>query len=62
MAAPFAIVMVLLCVALAKDLRSGPLVQRDNRSKEKVENAVTYGHRKYGDDFHLRVEPRDKGT
>lgn len=62
MAAPFAIVMVLLCVALAKDLRSDPLVQRDNRSKEKVESAVTYGHRKYGDDFHLRVEPRDKGT
>ncbi|WP_084211681.1 BCCT family transporter [Pseudonocardia acaciae] len=58
-AAPFAIVMVLLCVALAKDLRSDPLVQRVDRSQEKVESAVTYGHRKYGEDFHLSVEPKN---
>ncbi|GAA5146650.1 BCCT family transporter [Pseudonocardia eucalypti] len=66
MAAPFALVMIVLCIALNKDLRHDPLVQRDNRSKEKVENAIVYGHTRYGDDFHLRVEPKpgakDNGT
>ena len=32
MAAPFAVVMVLMCVALARDLRSDPLVRRGLRS------------------------------
>ena len=32
MAAPFALVMVLMCVALARDLRSDPLVRRGLRS------------------------------
>jgi choline/carnitine/betaine transport len=58
MAAPFAIVMILLCVSLMKDLRSDPLVQRDNRSREKIESAVDYGHSRYGDHFHLRVDPK----
>jgi choline/carnitine/betaine transport len=57
MAAPFAIVMILLCVALTKDLRSDPLVQRDVRSAEAVEQAVDYGSQKYGDDFFLSVKP-----
>ena len=59
-AAPFGVVMVLLCVALAKDLRSDPLVRRDDRSKEKVRRAIEYGSIRYGEHFHLRVEPRNR--
>jgi choline/carnitine/betaine transport len=58
MAAPFGIVMVLMCVALAKDLRSDPLVQRGHRAGEAVEQAVEYGTRNYGDAFYLPVKPR----
>ncbi|MBW0090419.1 BCCT family transporter [Pseudonocardia sp. KRD-184] len=56
MAAPFALVMVALCVALTKDLRHDPLMRRDVRSQEAVEQAVEYGTRTYGDDFHLSVK------
>jgi choline-glycine betaine transporter len=59
MAAPFAIVMVLLCVALAKDLRRDPLVRRDLRSREAVVQAVEYGSKKYGEDYYLSVKPKD---
>lgn len=56
MAAPFAVVMVALCVALTKDLRHDPLMRRDVRSQEAVEQAVEYGTKTYGDDFHLSVK------
>ena len=49
MAAPFAVVMVLLCVALARDLRSDPLVRRGLRSTAAIEQAVEFGQRTYGD-------------
>jgi choline/carnitine/betaine transport len=58
MAAPFALVMVVLCVALAKDLRDDPMIRREDRSRQKVEDAVDYGTTRYGDGFHVRVEPR----
>jgi choline-glycine betaine transporter len=57
-AAPFALIMVLLCVSLAKELRNDPLVHRDDRTREKVERAVEYGTTRYGEHFHLRVEPK----
>ncbi len=57
MAAPFALVMVALCVALTKDLRNDPLVRRDVRSVQAVEQAVDYGTQNYGDEFHLSVKP-----
>jgi choline/carnitine/betaine transport len=57
MAAPFAIVMVLLCVALAKDLRDDPLVRRGHRSQQAVEQAVSWGTHRYGDHFFLNVKP-----
>jgi choline/carnitine/betaine transport len=57
MAAPFAVVMVLLCVALAKDLRSDPLVQRTVMTAQAVDQAVNYGTRKYGDGFFFSVKP-----
>ncbi|WP_084216634.1 BCCT family transporter [Pseudonocardia spinosispora] len=61
-AAPFAVIMVLLCVALAKDLRNDPLMHRDDRSREKIEKAIDYGTTKYGEHFHLRVEPKPKNN
>jgi choline/carnitine/betaine transport len=57
MAAPFALVMVALCVALTKDLRNDPLVRRDVRSQRAVQQAVDYGTQNYGERFHLSVKP-----
>ncbi|MEJ3656360.1 BCCT family transporter [Actinomycetes bacterium KLBMP 9759] len=66
MAAPFAIVMVVLCVALAKDLRNDPLMRRDRRSAKAVEQAVEFGTQNYGDEFFMPVKPHpaseDKDT
>jgi choline/carnitine/betaine transport len=56
MAAPFAVVMVVLCVALAKDLRHDPLMLRDQRSVAAVEQAVDYGTKNYGDEFVVSVK------
>ena len=55
-AVPFVVVMVLLCVALYKDLRTDRIVQVDRRSTEHVERAVVDGCCEHGDDFHLVVE------
>ena len=57
MAAPFAVVMVLMCVALARDLRSDPLVRRGLRSTKAIEQAVEFGERAYGDSFFVPVKP-----
>jgi choline-glycine betaine transporter len=57
MAAPFAVVMVVLCVALAKDLRNDPLMLRDRRSAAAVEQAIEYGTKNYGDEFVVAVKP-----
>ena len=59
MAAPFAIVMVLLCVALARDLRSDPLVRRGLRSEKAIEQAVEFGERTHGDAFFINVKPHE---
>ncbi|WP_232665402.1 BCCT family transporter [Pseudonocardia sp. TRM90224] len=60
MAAPFAIVMVVLCVALAKDLRNDPMMRRDRRSALAVERAVEFGTQKYGDEFFMPVKPHSE--
>jgi choline/carnitine/betaine transport len=57
MAAPFALVMVGLCIALAKDLRDDPLMRRARRCEQAVEQAVEYGTRAYGDEFFVPVKP-----
>jgi choline/carnitine/betaine transport len=59
MAAPFAVVMVLLCVALTRDLRNDPLVHRDTRTAEAIQQAVVYGTQTYGDRFFLNVKPHE---
>jgi choline/carnitine/betaine transport len=60
MAVPFGLVMVLLCVALTRDLRHDPLIRRDDRSQRAVEQAVDYGLETYGDRFFLNVKPRPR--
>ena len=62
MAAPFAVVMVLMCVALARDLRSDPMMQRDRRSVAAVEQAIDYGTTKYGDEFIVAVKRHPDGS
>ena len=54
-AAPFVVIMVLLCVAFARDLRNDPQVRLEDKSAEVVEQAVDYGTSHYGDHFTLRV-------
>jgi choline/carnitine/betaine transport len=54
-ALPFALVMVGLAVALAKDLRTDPLMLRREIGTEAVENAVIEGVMAHGDDFALVV-------
>jgi choline/carnitine/betaine transport len=56
MAAPFALVMVALCVALAKDLHDDPLMRRDRRATTAVEQAVDHGTKTYGDEFIVSVK------
>jgi choline/carnitine/betaine transport len=56
-ALPFALVMVGLAVALAKDVRSDPLMLRRTAAAEAVEQAVVEGITRHGDDFVLVVEP-----
>ena len=55
-AAPFGLVMVVLCVALTKDLRSDPMVLREKHCAEIVEQAVATGNEEYDGDFRLQVE------
>jgi choline/carnitine/betaine transport len=56
-ALPFALVMVGLAVALAKDVRSDPMMLRRTAAAEAVEQAVVEGITRHGDDFVLVVEP-----
>src|SRR3712207_6238840 len=62
MAAPFTVVMVLMCVALTKDLRNDPLVRRGHRCTQAVEQAVEFGQQTYGDGFYLPVKPHPTGS
>ncbi|SHK28916.1 choline/carnitine/betaine transport [Pseudonocardia thermophila] len=60
MAAPFALVMIALCVALAKDLHDDPISRRDRRAVAAVEQAVEYGTRAHDGRFILNVKPEDE--
>ncbi|TFV64626.1 UNVERIFIED_ORG: BCCT family transporter [Bacillus sp. AZ43] len=61
-ALPFALVMVGLAVALAKDVRSDPMVLRRTFATEAVEQAVVEGITRHGEDFVLVVEAADPDT
>ncbi len=58
-ALPFAVVMIGLAVSLMKDLRSDPMILRENLGTEKVEAAVVTGVTDHGEQFGLVVEPLD---
>ena len=59
MAAPFVLVMIVMCVALVKDLRNDPLVLRGERGAAALESAVEFGTQNYGDGFFVPVKPHD---
>ena len=59
-ALPFAIVMGAMCVSLYKDLRSDPMILREDRGTVLVDDAVDAGIEKHGDEFGLVVEPVDE--
>ncbi len=59
--APFAVVMVLLCVALMKDLREDPLMQRGEKGAQVLEQAVIAGTERHGD-FQLEVGPAEEDS
>ncbi|MFC5823057.1 BCCT family transporter [Nonomuraea insulae] len=58
-AVPFMLVMVVLCVALTRDLRHDPLILRGQRGEQAMETAVIAGHELYGGDFELGIVPAD---
>ena len=61
-ALPFAIVLILLCVALAKDIRSDPMMQRRDKGAEVLEEAVVTGTRELRGDFQLEIKPSTNST
>ena len=61
-AVPFSVVMVGLCVALAKDLSRDPLVVRSHYARTAVHDAVVSGVTEHGDDFRLAVEQDTPGA
>jgi hypothetical protein len=61
MAAPFVLVMVVMCVALTKDVRDDPLVRRGQLGTRAIEQAVEFGTQTYGDRFYLPVKPHPAG-
>lgn len=60
-AAPFALVMIGMCVALMRDLRRDPLILREERGVEVVESAVIAGHEQYDGDFEIQIGPTPDG-
>lgn len=58
-ALPFAVILVLMAIALVKLLRSDPYTIRSRYEEVAVEQAVRYGVSQYGDHFALSVEPTD---
>lgn len=57
-ALPFVVVMVLLCLALYRDLRKDPMMLRHLRGNELIEKAVLYGAVKHGEEFYIVVQEK----
>lgn len=58
-ALPFAVIIVLMCIALVRELRHDPASIRHFYEDEAVSNAIVRGVRDYGDNFALSIEPTD---
>ncbi|MBB5830793.1 BCCT family transporter [Brachybacterium aquaticum] len=61
-ALPFAVILVLMAVALWKELRNDPMAIRDRYQEAAVEHAVKQGVAEYGDHFALAIEPTAPGS
>ncbi|MEL4505509.1 BCCT family transporter [Luteococcus sp. H138] len=59
-ALPFAVVLVLMAVALVKMLRNDPQAIREHYQEQAIQKAVKHGVTEYGDNFALVVEPIDE--
>ncbi|WP_046468595.1 BCCT family transporter [Allosalinactinospora lopnorensis] len=59
-AAPFAIIIMLLCAALVRDLRRDPTVLRSAKGEEIVTAAVIAGAQDHDGDFQLEISPADE--
>ena len=59
---PFMIIMVMMAVALTKDLNNDPMIVRSRYAKAAVEQAVVEGVSAHGDEFHLAVESAAAGN
>lgn len=59
---PFAIILVLICVSFLKELRTDPMVIRQQYARTAVENAVHHGVNDFGDNFALAIEPTDPSS
>ncbi|MFW5418928.1 BCCT family transporter [Nocardiopsis sp. CNT-189] len=58
-AAPWTVVMLLMCVSLIKDLQRDPKVIRSHKAREVVTAAVVTGAREHDGDFQLVTTPAD---
>ncbi|MFI0405988.1 BCCT family transporter [Actinomadura sp. 3N508] len=56
-ALPFAIVLILLCFSLAKDIRDDPMMRRQTKGAEVLEGAVVAGTERHKGDFELVTQP-----
>ena len=56
-ALPFTIVLILLCVSLAKDVRDDPMMRRQRKGAEVLEDAVMSGSERHDGEFELVTRP-----
>ncbi|GAA0546689.1 BCCT family transporter [Actinomadura welshii] len=56
-ALPFTLVLILLCFSLAKDVRSDPMMQRQDKGAEVLEDAVVAGTERHRGEFELVTKP-----
>lgn len=60
-ALPFAVILLLMMVAFAKDLHTDPMMIRVEFAEQALENAVKAGIDEHGDDFAIAVEKAPEG-
>ncbi|RFS85999.1 BCCT family transporter [Actinomadura spongiicola] len=60
-ALPFAVVLILLCFSVAKDVRDDPMMRRQLKGAEVLEDAVVSGSVQHEGDFELVTRPSTDG-
>lgn len=56
-ALPFSVILILMAIALHKELATDPTIIRDSFEKAAVSNAIVHGIEEHGDNFELAVAP-----